>query len=89
MSRPALISPHEIRVWLTLKDAGRWLTALEVSAMAKVGHTTAALHLRRFVALGLVERALVFPGYRYRVAAKPNTEYISHLDSAAAVLALK
>ena len=62
------ISLHEIRVFRSLDGAG-WVTATDVSKSARVSPQTARSHLFKFVQLGLVEVARVFPAFRYRIAA--------------------
>ena len=63
-----VVSVHEIRVFHSLEGAG-WVTARDISKSARVSPRTARSHLLRFVQLGLVEVARVFPAFRYRIAA--------------------
>lgn len=66
--RGDVVSVHEIRVFRSLEGAG-WVTAGDVSKSARVSPRTARSHLLKFVQLGLVEVARVFPAFRYRIAA--------------------
>jgi hypothetical protein len=60
------ISKHEIAVFNAIKD-GKWRTALETSAVAKVGARTANRHLASFAVDGLAEVRQSFPAYEYRL----------------------
>jgi len=80
------ISIHELSVWLALKRAGKWITNDELFAMVDgVRPRTVRTHTKKFVELGLVDLAEVFPGHRYRIsemASKRNKAYVLRLDAA-------
>ncbi len=80
------ISLHEVKVYQALRDAkDRWLTNYDASRLSGVCARTTRLHTKRFVDLGIVDIAEVFPAHRYRLsgkAGKRNSSYIRRLDSA-------
>jgi predicted transcriptional regulator len=80
------ISIQEIRIWRTLSASVEGLTAMEISARAKVSQITARQRTRRLVAQGLVERVEVFPA-RYRVSDKHDERnaYTKTIETAAEV----
>lgn len=83
------ISIHEVRIFRAFKDAGAtWLTAREVAGAAAVAERTARAHCLKFVRLGLLDQAEVFPAHRYRLATKAarrNGGYHQRLCEAEAV----
>lgn len=84
------ISRHEVAVFQAVgKD---WITSRDIAERADVAPITARQHLVRFVRAGLIERANVFPGYRYRSAQNGNAHehpYLKRLNDAASVFGLK
>lgn len=86
------VSIHEVRVFLALHSRpDEWLTNKEIADAAKVAGRTARMHTLRFVRLGLLEQAEVFPAHRYRwseKAEKRNVAYSQRLYRAAEVFQL-
>lgn len=83
------ISAHEVRVFKSLTN--EWKSTREISEEAQVAYRTANMHLLRFVKLGLIDLARVFPGHRYRLSEKSNKRnagYHIRLDQAASALGL-
>ena len=79
------ISHHELRTYKALKSATTWLTSREIAAQAKISPRTARAHVTKFVNLGLIDVAEVFPGHRYRwseKADKRNAAYLKRLERA-------
>jgi len=80
------ITIQEIRIWRTLSASIEWLTAREISALAKVSQITARQRTRRRVAQGLVDRVEVFPP-RYKLSYKYDVRnvYTQKIEAAAEV----
>lgn len=67
------------------------MTAREIANEAGVAPRTARAHVLKFVQLGIVDQASVFPGHRYRVsehASKWNRSYCDRLARAAEALGM-
>lgn len=85
------ISLHEIRVYVALKQAKRWLTNRELSEEMKMPLRTVSLKTKKFVELNICDMAEVFPGHRFKFserASKRNTAYIKRLENALDVFGL-
>lgn len=90
------ISIHAVRVyaWLRNRDttADGWVTAKEIAAGAHVAPRTARAYAKRFVDLGIVDLAEVFPAHRYRLsdkADKRNKAYHQRLEHAMQVFGIQ
>ncbi len=62
-----------------------WLTNKDVEAVAKVSDRTVRLHTKRMAEIGIIDQAEVFPGHRYRFAAKGakrDLAYVTRLEKA-------
>lgn len=77
---------HELRIVATLRGAHVWMTSDEIADAAKVAPRTARHHLRRLTDAALVDRAHVFPGYRYRWRNDADPRLVARLDRAAAIV---
>jgi hypothetical protein len=67
------ISIHGIKVFKAIKDAGKWVSNLEIaSAIDGVSNRTIRAHTLRLVQMGRLDQAEVFPSHRYRLAEKPT-----------------
>lgn len=85
------ISEHEVRIYLTLKNSGTWMTNAEIADTANVAPRTARAHTLKLVKLGILDLAEVFPAHRYRIAStasKRNAGYHHRLENAQAVFGL-
>jgi DNA-binding CsgD family transcriptional regulator len=85
------ISAQEANIYdVFLASRGRWFTSKEIAEAAGVANRTARMHCRRFTELGIVDRAAVFPGHRYRLssAGEWNADYLRRLADACAVFGL-
>lgn len=80
------ISFHEIQVFRLLKSAPeKWFTHKQISETSKMNERTVRSHTLRFVRLGLVDQAEVFPAHRYRWSEKAqrrNGSYLLRLNQA-------
>jgi DNA-binding IclR family transcriptional regulator len=87
------VSAHEVRIYDALiANKDQWLMGREIAQKSGVVPRTTRAHLVRFVELGIVEQAEVYPGPRYRWserACRRNAEYISRIEAAKAVLQYK
>lgn len=82
------ISLHEIKVYRSLKEAGKWMTNKDIHAATKIPLRTVCFKTKKFVDLNICDLAEVFPGHRYRLsemAEKRNSSYIKRLETAAEV----
>lgn len=83
---PRQITKHELRVYRYVKaNRRRWATADEIAEGADVAPRTARHHALGLTQRGVLERAEVFGGYRYRLAS-PVSDYAAELDAAGVVL---
>ena len=86
------VSIHEAKLFLALRKAGqKWITSKEVAKASGIRERTARAHLLKLATLGIIECAEVFPGHRYRIAAKAdkrNGGYLRRLESACEVFGL-
>jgi hypothetical protein len=82
------ISPHEARVFLTLKKTDRWLTNSEIAQRARVALRTARHHSAQLTRLGIAEVAACFPGYQYRLTGRGDIVYRARLEAACAIYGL-
>ena len=91
MDGPTL-SPHQVKVFLAFKAHPlAWYTNLEIAALSGVAHRTARLHTARLATAGVLTQEQTFPGYRFRLAAKPTKpaqDYVTRLARAAQVFGL-
>ncbi len=76
------ISFHEIKVYRVLSSASpdRWLTSADIATKAELAPRTARSHTLRFVKLGLLDQAEVFPAHRYRWSKKANRRNVAYLQ---------
>ncbi len=85
------ISAHEVRVFSLLeKHPQRWFTHAELAQGTYVAPRTIRAYTVKFVKLGLLDVAELWPGHRYRLREKPekrNTAYHQRLKAAQAVFA--
>ena len=83
------ISAHEVRVYSLFEaKPTQWLTNVEIAKAAQVATRTARAFTLKFVRLGLLDVAEVFPGHRYRLRQKPekrNVAYHQRLKAAQSV----
>lgn len=84
------VSIHEVKVFQALAArSGDWLSNRELAALVEgVSYRTVRAHTMKFVRLGLLDQADVFPAHRYRLAAtagKRNKTYLQRLEQAASV----
>jgi DNA-binding IclR family transcriptional regulator len=80
-----LISPHQLKVFDYVRQAGRWVTAAEIQDATGVAMRTARHHASKLTDLGLFEQVSLFPGHRYRVspsAEQRNKGYMLRLAQA-------
>lgn len=82
------ISEHLFRVYVFVRDAGRWVSSHEIAEHATVAKRTARGHALRLVKAGIFDQAEVFPGHRYRLAVKAikrNLGFVQRLEQAGEV----
>ena len=78
------ISTHEVRVYLAIKSAQRWLTNKDIQMLVgDIANRTVRHHTLKLVNLGLIDQAEVFPGHRFRWT--EATERRKRLEDAALV----
>ncbi len=84
------VSKQEVMIFRTLRGAVAWTTSAALARAATVAGSTARLHLRRYVALGLVDVVQLHPGHRYRwvskVPAGAAAAYLKRLKRASDIL---
>jgi len=81
------ISLHEIKIAQALRlNSGKWLTHKQIQQIAgAVSDRTVRAKTIKFVELGLIDVAEVFPAHRYQWsehAKRRNTAYLNRLDKA-------
>lgn len=79
------VSLHQLKVFLAVRKAGKWLTNREISVLADVAERTARQHSLFLVNLGILDQADVFPAHKYKyseLADKRNKAYVGRLCSA-------
>lgn len=85
----AEISLHEVRVYRVLKEHSKaWLTNNDLSKMANMNARTTRSHTLRFVKLGIIDQAELFPAHRYRLSTKAdkrNKSYLQRIEEANAI----
>lgn len=85
-------SKHQVAVFLAFKAKPKdWHTNLEIAAISGVGHRTARLHTAKLAQAGVLDQEQTFPGYRFRLAAKPTKpaqDNMKRLERAAQVFGL-
>lgn len=85
------ISLHDVKVYLVLKSADRWLTNREIAKAAGVADRTARAKTIRMVRLGILDQAELYPGHRYQLskkADKRNGGYVQRLEQAIKIFGL-
>jgi hypothetical protein len=86
------ISVHQAKVYLVAKTSPEeWFTVLELAKRSGVARRTASMHASRLVSLGVFDLRELFPGHRFRIAAKAekrNKAHILRLDEAVSVFGL-
>jgi hypothetical protein len=88
------VSMHELKVYAALKKRhSKWATHADIyQDVADVSPRTIRAHVLKFVRLGLVDQAEVFPAHRYRLsdkAEKRNKGYVTRLETAAEVFGIE
>ena len=80
------ISLHEVKVYRVFKGSpDKWLTNAEVANAGGLKTRTARWHTMRFAALGIIERAEVFPSHKFKLsskAGKRNGGFLQRLEQA-------
>ena len=75
------ISLHEVKLFRALKaKPDKWFTNEELSAECKFSGRTVRAHTSRFVKLGILDQAEVFPAHRYRFSQKANRRNVAYLQ---------
>lgn len=86
------VSIHEAKLFIALQKTGQtWITSKDAAKASGVAERTARSHLLKLSQMGIAECAEVFPGHRYRLAAKAdkrNGGYMRRLQMACEVFAL-
>lgn len=85
------ISVHEARAFVVLRKEHSWITSKELAERAEIAGRTARSFMLKFVRLGIVDIAEVFPGHRYRLSEKArsrNAAYFQRLEMALDVFGL-
>lgn len=75
------ISLHLLKVYLFAKRTDGWFTNAEVTKAAGISDRTARAHTKTLVDKGVLERAEVFPGHRFRLRLI-NKAFAKKLDEA-------
>lgn len=81
------ISEQEVRIFCVFRNhSDQWLTNKQISELSdSIPGRTVRLHVKRFVDLGLVDQAELFPSHRYKwssKAEKRNKSYFLRLKNA-------
>ncbi len=80
------ISLHEVKVYQALKNhPDKWMTNHDIAELVGISERTVRLHSRRFVTLGLLDLAEVFPAHRFRWSSKDsrrNKSYVLRIEHA-------
>lgn len=84
------ISIHEVKVYeIFAANKDRWMSNSDIAkAIKDVSPRTIRLHTKRFVDLGILDAAEVFPAHRYRWSshgARRNKSYSLRLDKASEI----
>lgn len=75
------ISLHEVKVFRCLRDSdSKWFTNSEIAAECKISERTVRSHTLRFVKLGILDQAEVFPAHRYKYSQKANRRNVAYLQ---------
>jgi hypothetical protein len=86
------VSSHEVATYFAFKaQPSQWFTNVAVAAASGVGLRTARLHTSGLARVGVLDVERLFPGYRFRLAAKMTQSaraYASRLEAAAAIFGL-
>lgn len=86
------VSIHEVRFHQSAKSRSNWFTAKDIAKNAAIAERTARNFCFKWVQLGLLDVAEVFPSHRYRLspkANKRNAAYLLRLQRAADVFGVK
>lgn len=75
------ISLHEVKLFRAMKaDPTKWFTNQELAAVCEFSERTVRAHTLRFVKLGLLDQAEVFPSHRFRFSQKAKRRNIAYLQ---------
>jgi len=77
------ISLHQFKIYDALKKSQEWLSMKDIVKQTGAARGTVGQHLRRFIKLGLVDQAEVWPGHRFRLsphAEKRNKSLMERLE---------
>jgi DNA-binding transcriptional ArsR family regulator len=86
------ISRHLLQVYLSFLATRGWMTSNEVAEASNVAPRTARAHVACLVALGVLDKASVFPGIRYRLSDRAkhrNHAFVRRLEEARSVFGVK
>jgi Fic family protein len=84
----AQISPHLVRIVdAFIGSPDRWFSARDIEQLADVSPRTSRHHLTQLAHIGLIECRVVYPGNRYRLAPKPDQDFLRRVVEAREALA--
>lgn len=78
MKTPVQVSTQFVAVYQVLASASGWLTNTEIAQQARVEPRTTRAHTACLASLGIVDKAEVFGGYRFRLRQSPALEALAH-----------
>lgn len=80
------VSLHEVKIFRKMKaEPARWFTHKELAKDCGFSERTVRAHTLRFVKLGILDQAELFPAHRYRLSEKAtrrNVAYVQRLEQA-------
>lgn len=85
------ISEQEVAFFRIVRTSRDWMTASDIAKAAGIAPRTGRAYALKFVRLGMLDHAEVWPAHRYRwsgTAAKRNNTYIRRLEQADAIFAM-
>lgn len=85
------VSAHEVRAFLAIRNHPGWMTHEDLALAAKISKRTARAYSKKWLKLGMIDLAEVFPAHRIRWAQQANrrnASYLQRLEEATKVFAL-
>jgi DNA-binding IclR family transcriptional regulator len=71
-SEETQVSAQLLRVFLVVRNSGKWLSASEAAKLAKVSQRTARAHCKGLVEAGVFAEVRLHPSHRYAFSPKAN-----------------
>ena len=68
------ISTQLVEIMKYLETTQDWVSIHRIAADTGISHNTVRPHVRKLLGLGIVNKVILYPGYRYRLAERAKLQ---------------